>query len=199
MERFLCSSHYVDFPAENIQACIRDLFPKGMEPVEKIRTAYHFVRDDITHAFDAHAKVVPVTASEVLYHRTGICHAKANLMAALLRSQGIPTGFCFQRITYMAEDESYGYCTHAFSAVYLDGRWLRLDARGNKPGIDARFSLGEPVLAYPPRPAFEEYLYPGIYAAPQPVTMRKLERSSRNRELFYGFPDELMEPPDLLD
>lgn len=197
MERFLQPSYYVDLQAENVQAAARELFAPGMTEVEKAKTAYHFVRDEMRHSFDCHAQVVTVRASEVLRHRTGICHAKANLLAALLRTQGIPTGFSFQRITYAAQDESMGYCTHAFNAVYLGGRWVKLDARGNKPGIDAQFSLGEPILAYPPRPQFAEFLYPGIYAAPQPVTMRKLENSRHPRELYYGFPDELIEPPDI--
>ncbi len=90
-----------------------------------------------------------------------------------------------------------GYCTHAFNAVYLGSHWVTLDARGNKPGIDAQFSLGDPILAYPPRPQFAEFLYPGIYSHPQPVTMRKLEASRHPKELYYGFPDELIEPPDI--
>ena len=179
MERFLQASYYVDLQAENIQAAARELFAPGMTDVEKARTAYHFVRDEMLHSFDCRANVVTVRASEVLHHRTGICHAKANLLAALLRIQGIPTGFSFQRITYAAQDESMGYCTHAFNAVYLGSHWVTLDARGNKPGIDAQFSLGDPILAYPPRPQFAEFLYPGIYSHPQPVTMRKLEASDR--------------------
>ena len=197
MERFLQPSYYVDLQAENIQATARALFAPDMTPAEKARTAYHFVRDEMLHSFDCHAQVVTVRASEVLHHRTGICHAKANLLAALLRIQGIPTGFSFQRITYAAQDESMGYCTHAFNAVYLGGHWVKLDARGNKPGIDAQFSLGDPILASPPRPLVEEFLYKGIYSHPQPVTMRKLENSQHPKELYYGFPDELIELPDI--
>ena len=104
MERFLQPSYYVDLQAENIQATARALFAPDMTPAEKARTAYHFVRDEMLHSFDCHAQVVTVRASEVLHHRTGICHAKANLLAALLRIQGIPTGFSFQRITYAAKD-----------------------------------------------------------------------------------------------
>ena len=81
--------------------------------------------------------------------------------------------------------------------MYLGGHWVKLDARGNKPGIDAQFSLGDPILAYPPRPQFEEFLYKGIYSHPQPVTMRKLENSQHPKELYYGFPDELIELPDI--
>ena len=199
MERFLAHSHYVDYHHPSIQAAAEALFFPDMTDADKARRAYHFVRDDIHHSFDYHRDEVPVTASEVLACRSGICHAKANLLAALLRREGIPTGFCFERITYASEGEGMGYCTHALSAVYLNGKWARLDARGNREGVNAQFSLEEPILAYPPRPQYEEFLYPGIYAAPHPATMEKLERSRHPKELYYSFPDELMEAPDLLD
>ncbi len=69
-------------------------------------------------------------ASDVLMYKTGICHAKANLLAALPRSQCIPTGFRFQRIT-LADDESMGYCVHCYNTVWLGKTWGKLDARGN--------------------------------------------------------------------
>lgn len=199
MQRFLTPSYYVDYEAENIQAAAQALFSPDMTDVEKARTAYHFVRDDIHHSLDYRRSEVPARASEVMACRSGICHAKANLLAALLRREGIPTGFCFERITYASEGEGMGYCTHGLSAVLLEGKWVRLDARGNREGVNAQFSLGEPVLAYPPRPQFEEFFYPGIYALPHLATMRKLERSQHPKELYYGFPDELMQEPDLLD
>ena len=110
-----------------------------MSDVEKARVAFEFVRDEISHSFDCGATVITARASDALKHRTGICHAKANLLAALLRSQGIPAGFCFQRIT-LADDDSMGYCVHAFNAVYINGKWIKLDARGNKPSIHTHFS-----------------------------------------------------------
>jgi len=115
-----------------------------------VTIAYEFVRDKIPHSFDVGANVVTAKASDVLKNETGICHAKANLLTALLRSQKIPAGFCFQHITLM-DDDSKGYCVHCFNAVRLDGRWIKIDARGNKAGVDARFSLNKPILAFPCR------------------------------------------------
>jgi len=103
--------------------------------IEKIRAAYAFVRDEIDHSWDIQSHKVTRTASEVLEAREGICYAKSNLLAALLRAQGIPTGFCYQRLTLGATPDT-GYCLHALNAVYVRGlrRWIRLDARGNKSG-----------------------------------------------------------------
>ena len=193
---FLAADKYVDFHDSGIEACAATLFHPGMDPVQKARVAYEFVRDEIPHSFDCNADVITSRASEVLKHKTGICHAKANLLAALLRSQGIPTGFCFERIT-LAEDESLGYCVHAFNAVYLDRRWIKLDARGNKEGINAQFSLDEPVLAFPPRQGYDEYFYPGIYAAPHAATMAMLEQAQSLQDILDNIPDTVTEPPDL--
>ena len=44
----------------------------------------------------------------------------------------------------------------ALNTVYIDSlqKWIRLDARGNKPGVNAKFSLAEEKLAFPARLEF---------------------------------------------
>ena len=159
LTRFLIKDKYVDYSAQIIVTKSAELFDGVKENTQKIRTAYEFVRDKIPHSFDIGAKVITAKASDVLKHETGICHAKANLLAALLRSQGIPTGFCFQHITLM-DDDSEGYCVHAYNAVWLNGRWIKLDARGNRPGVNAQFSLDEPIPAFPCRALCVKSLVP---------------------------------------
>ena len=198
MNRFLAATRYIDFNADNIQAKTYELFSDGMSDIEKARIAFEFVRDEIPHSFDCSATVITAKASDVLKHRTGICHAKANLLAALLRSQGIPAGFCFQRIT-LADDDSMGYCVHAFNAVHVDGKWIKLDARGNKPGIETRFSMQEPSLAFECRPEFDEHFWKGIYAKPHPATMRALEESRCLQDVIDKLPDDITEPGTILD
>ena len=68
----------------------------------------------------------------------GICWAKSNLFAALLRANNIPAGICYQRLT-LGDTPDTGYCIHALNAVYIKSinKWIRLDARGNKNGINA--------------------------------------------------------------
>ena len=148
---FTCDTKYVDHSHLAIQKKPRELFEDGMTKVEKAQKAYYFVRDKIGHSFDISARVVSFTASDALLNGTGICHVKSNLLAALFRSQGIPTGFCFQHLTLDDNDTSRGYVTHEYNAVYLDNHWVRLDARGNKENVHAEFSLDKPVLAFPIR------------------------------------------------
>jgi transglutaminase-like putative cysteine protease len=196
-QKFLSATDMIDFQHMTIQKKAQQLFTAGMDDIDKTRAAYAFVRDKIPHSFDCNALVITAKASDVLIHQTGICHAKANLLAALLRSQAIPTGFCFQHLT-LADDDSLGYCVHAYNAVYLENNWIRLDARGNKAGVEAQFSLTEPILAFANRQEYDEYDWPGIYANPHQPTMLMLEKAGCLQDILDNIPDTLDETPDLL-
>lgn len=209
LELFLEESYYVDFSAEIIRRTAESLFRGKAADTDKARAAYEFVRDEIPHTFDLYHSIaekdggqgaapvqIAARASEVLRHKHGICHAKANLLAALLRATGIPCGFCFQHITLL-DDDSVGYCLHAFNAALLDGRWIRLDARGNRRGIRAEFSLAGPVLAFPPRPQFDEYFFPGIHHRPDGPTMEMLERADGIRHIMRNIPEKPAGPATL--
>ncbi|NLU68161.1 transglutaminase family protein [Streptomyces sp. HNM0574] len=139
--------------------------------------AFAHVRDTIPHAADVgDPRRGPWRASEVLAARTGICHTKSHALAALLRAEGIPAGFCYQRLDVL----------HGLLAVRVPGtgRWVRQDPRGNKPGVDARFSTGREQLAWPVRPECGECDYPLLYDAPHPVVLRAL-RTARDREHLW--------------
>ena len=196
MQKFLEATKYVDYHEEVIQQMVRKLFSDGMSDLEKTRAAYEFVRDEIPHSFDCNATIIVAKASDVLRYQNGICDAKANLLAALLRSQNIPTGFCYEHITLVADD-SLGYCVHAYNAAYLDGRWIKLDARGNKEGINSQFSMGEPMLSYPPRAEYDEYFFRWIYANPHQKTMDMLEAADSIQYIMDHIPEYVAEPPDI--
>ena len=197
LEKFLQIDKYVDYDSALIRDKAAELFSPVMSAVEKGRIAYEFVRDEIPHSFDCAAEAVTAKASDVLRYRTGICHAKANLLAALLRSQGIPTGFCYQRLTLL-DDDSMGYCLHGYNAVWQDERWIYLDARGNKPGVNARFSTEKPMLAFPVREEYDEYFIKGIFASPDPACMQMLERAKSVRDVMQTIPDQVTGQPDLI-
>lgn len=198
MDKFLCESKYIDFTASNIQELCSELFRPEMSDIEKAEMAFKYVRDKIPHSFDCKANVVTAKASDVLKYRTGICHAKSNLLAAILRSQGIPTGFCFQYLT-LVQDGSRGYCIHAYNAININNKWVRVDARGNKPGVKAEFSLDEPVLAFPAREDYGEYTYNGIYAEPHQETMELLEKADSIEYVYDNLPDKVLLLPDVED
>jgi transglutaminase superfamily protein len=156
---------------------------RGTE-IETVRTAYEAVRDRLPHSYDIGAPEVSVSASDVLRHGHGICFAKAHLLAAVLRTCNIPAGFSYQRL--LLDDANPGRtCLHGFNAVWLSklGRWVRLDARGNKSGIRAEFDLSCERLAYAVRPEFGECDYPEINAEPAACVIQYLARSRSIAEL----------------
>lgn len=97
----------------------------------------------------------------MLENKTGICWTKSCLLAALLRADGIPSGISFQLLTRADNDDSEGHIIHALNTVYIKdlGKWIRLDARGNKENINAYFSLDEEFLAYSIRSELGEIDY----------------------------------------
>jgi transglutaminase-like putative cysteine protease len=196
MNRFLQENQYVDYSAPAISEKAQELFFGVNADVEKARIAYEYVRDCISHSFDIHAKIITVKASDVLKFQTGICHAKANLLAALLRSQNIPTGFCFQHLT-LADDDSLGYCVHCINAVFVQNHWIKLDARGNTNGKNAQFCLDTPKLAFPIRKEYDEYNWPGIYADPHSATMKMLEKAESLQDIIDNIPDSVTKVPDI--
>jgi len=182
---YLAESDLVNFSNPSIQVLCGQLFHEGQSEVEKVRAAFHYVRDEISHSKDIEGEIVTCAASDVLAHKQGICYAKSNLLAALLRSQSIPAGFCYQRLMLFDTPEK-GYCIHALNAVYLQSvdKWIRLDARGNKPGVDAQFSVDEEKLAFPVNEALDEIDYPTIYAIPNEQTIAILKSSTNAIDMY---------------
>lgn len=177
-EDYLKLSHYIDGNDEVVRQKARDLYNASEDDIDFIRNAFHFVRDEIKHSWDVKDKRVTVTASQTLKEGVGICYAKSNLLAALLRLEGIPAGICYQRLT-LGDTPDSGYCIHALNAVYLKtlDKWIRLDARGNKETVHAEFSFDQEMLAFQIRPEYDEIDYSEVYAEPIKETMQVLENS----------------------
>lgn len=93
---YLAESKEVNYNNPTIQQKVTNLFTLSHTEIEKVEIAFKFVRDEIAHSWDIQSKRVTCKASDVLTYNEGICYAKSNLLATLLRSQGIPTGFCYQ-------------------------------------------------------------------------------------------------------
>ena len=129
---YLAFSHYIDWNEPSVQRKAKELKDSTEGEIELAKASYYFVRDEIKHSWDVQDKRVTATASDALREGVGICWAKSNLLAALLRANGIPAGICYQRLTLGSTPES-GYCIHALNAIYLRSidRWIRVDARGN--------------------------------------------------------------------
>jgi transglutaminase-like putative cysteine protease len=190
---YLLELDEVNYSNPIIGAKVNELFNHSQTEIEKAKIAFEFVRDEISHTWDIQGKRVTCNASDVLVYKEGICYAKSNLLASLLRSQGIPTGFCYQRLMLFDTPEK-GYCIHALNAVFLKSlnKWVRLDARGNKKGIDAQFSINEEKLAFSTHKEFNEKDYLVIYVKPHPKTIAVLKEHNDALEMYkHHLPESL--------
>ncbi|WP_414478569.1 transglutaminase-like domain-containing protein [Peribacillus frigoritolerans] len=190
---YLLESDEVNYSNPIIGAKVNELFNHSQTEIEKAKIAFEFVRDEISHTWDIQGKRVTCNASDVLVYKEGICYAKSNLLASLLRSQGIPTGFCYQRLMLFDTPEK-GYCIHALNAVFFKSlnKWVRLDARGNKKGIDAQFSIDEEKLAFSTHKEFNEKDYLVIYVKPHPKTIAVLKEHNDALEMYkHHLPESL--------
>ncbi|WP_405495663.1 transglutaminase family protein [Streptomyces sp. NBC_00096] len=154
------------------------------------KAAFEFVRDTIPHSADSGDDRVSWRASDVLGTRNGICYAKSHALVALLRARDIPAGLCYQ---LLGDDDGSNLIVHGLVALRLPGGedWSRVDPRGNKPGVDAQFTLDREQLAFPVRPELGEIDYPGLYAAPHPAALKALQDSADRPQLWRNLPTAL--------
>jgi transglutaminase-like putative cysteine protease len=186
-DRYLAPSRFIDFDTPEVRDCARSLAATASGPEEIARRCFGFVRDEIRHSSDFRLNPVTCRASDVLRHRTGFCYAKSHLLAALLRAHGLPAGLCYQRVS--VGDGGAPYCLHGLNAVHLpETGWYRLDARGNKPGVDARFTPPVEALAFPIREPAERDL-PEIWPEPLPAVVALLEGSATYADVLANLPD----------
>ncbi len=187
MLAYLSPSRYIDFDNPGILAVARNLAREATSKHDLVRRSFEFVRDEIRHSSDFKLNPVTCKASDVLIHKTGYCYAKSHLLAALLRANGIPAGLCYQRLS--AGDSGAPYCLHGLNAVFLkDFGWYRIDARGNKPGINAQFHPPKEALAFPIREPEERDL-PEIWAEPLATVVQVLERYATYDQVLANLPD----------
>lgn len=184
---FLASSAIIDFDHPLVAEKALALAAGESDTLTIARRCFEFVRDEIHHSWDYRQNPVTCKASDVLRHATGFCYAKSHLLAALLRANGIPAGLCYQRISL--GDSGPPYCLHGLNAVFLeDFGWYRIDARGNKPGVDAQFCPPREMLAFAIREHNERDL-PEIWSEPLTVVTAALERHSDITVLYADLPD----------
>jgi len=184
---FLASTDVVDWYHADVRTLAWYLAGGEGDSVEVARRCFEWVRDEIRHSVDAGDTTLTCAASDVLTHRTGFCYAKSHLLAALLRANGIPAGFCYQRLSI--DGAGPPFCLHGFNAVLLsDYGWYRADPRGNKTGVDAQFTPPHEQLAFQNQLSGEALL-PEIHAEPLPVVIDSLRRTAFVADVLKNLPD----------
>jgi len=142
---YLAVTDVIDWDQPEITALASELREEEIQ--ETAKACFEWVRDAVDHSGDLGLAGNSCTASEVLRSKNGWCFAKSHLLAALLRANGIAAGFCYQRLRM---DGGGQFTLHGLNAIYLPRHgWYRVDARGNKSGVDARFTPPVEQLAWP--------------------------------------------------
>lgn len=184
---YLASSTYIDSDHPAVRARAAELAAGAVGDAAIAARCFAFVRDEIAHSWDYRRNPVTCRASDVLQHGTGYCYAKSHLLAALLRANGIPAGLCYQRLA--VGEAGPPFCLHGLNAVYLqDVGWYRIDARGNKPGVNAAFTPPQEQLAFPVL-APEERDLPEIWAEPLPQVVAALTQYATVQDVAAHLPD----------
>ena len=189
IREYLKCDDVVDFQKPEIKALADKIFTEADSETDFVRRAYEYVRDTFPHSADINADEVAVSASDVLKTGHGICHAKAHLLAAILRCKGVPAGFCYQKLI-LDDDNAPVFISHGLNGVYLRefDKWIRLDARGNRSDDDARFSVEEEKLAFPVRVDKGEEEDLTIYPDPKDFVIKSMRESKTRTELWINLP-----------
>lgn len=187
MQQYLTPSKHIDFESPEVLALAKSFACKADSELNLMQRCFEFVRDEIRHSADYKLNPVTCRASDVLRHKTGYCYAKSHLLAALLRANGIPAGLCYQRLS--VDEKGPPFCLHGLNAVYIQGTgWYRIDARGNKSGVEAQFCPPKEALAFGIREPGERDL-PEIWPEPLPVVVEVLERFETYDQVLANLPD----------
>ncbi len=114
-----------------IAAMAREARGSSKDPLTVARSLEKFVYDkvatkDFSQAFSS--------ALEVARSKQGDCTEHAVLLAALARASGLPSRVAIG-LVYVEQKQGFGY--HMWTEVYIDGRWLPLDATLGRGGIGA--------------------------------------------------------------
>lgn len=185
-QRYLDPCEIIDFQSANISELAKRFATDDV--FDSTRQCFTFVRDEIRHSYDHQLNPVTCRASDVLRHRTGYCYAKSHLLAALLRASGIPAGLCYQRL--LTGDDETTFCLHGLNAIHLPGvGWYRVDARGNRDGVDAVFDPPRERLAFLPTQPGERDV-PGVRVGPLPSVVECLATNRTWDAVATNLPDD---------
>jgi transglutaminase-like putative cysteine protease len=148
--RFLAADDLIQSDHPEIIRTAQAITEGVMDPSEKARRIFYWVRDNIAYCIEADRP-----ALDVLREGRGVCVTKALLHVALLRAAGVPAriGHADYRAdvlramfpdSYMDKQPEV-YPLHTFAEAYLDGTWVTCDAT-----IDREFArdFGFPVMEF---------------------------------------------------
>ncbi|MCM2284249.1 MAG: transglutaminase family protein [Desulfobacula sp.] len=133
MEEYLHPTYYIDSDHPAITAFAGQYGQSGKTETEKAIRIYYAVRDKLRYnPYSIEPKKESMKASTILLRGHGYCVAKAVVLAACLRSQGIPARLGFadvrnhlntQRLRSLMGTDVFVY--HGYTDIFLDEKWVK--------------------------------------------------------------------------
>ncbi len=133
MESNLLATYYIDKDDLDITSFATLVCKGKVNNLEKALALYYAVRDKIRYnPYSIEPEKSAMKASRILKKREGYCVAKAVLLTACARSQGIPARLGFADVKNHLNTkklrEMMGtdlFVWHGYSEIYLKGKWVK--------------------------------------------------------------------------
>ena len=135
LEQYLQPTFFLDFDHEKVAAFAEEVCAAVMTkaPTERAVALYYAVRDRIRYdPYDLRYSREAMKASTVLAKGSGYCVAKAVLLAAVGRQQGIPCRLGFADVTNHLSTERLRkmmgtdlFIYHGYTEMYLSDKWVK--------------------------------------------------------------------------
>jgi transglutaminase-like putative cysteine protease len=121
---FLNSTVNVDWAQSDLAIpALNGLVNSDMSDAEKLSAIHESLAETLSYDYEKFSKIQGAYLPNIdatFGSRTGICYDFSSLLAAMLRSEGIPTKLV---MGYRADTSVY----HAWNEVLIDGEWLIVD------------------------------------------------------------------------
>ncbi len=132
-DNYLQTTYFLDFENPVVGNFAEKHCDTSAEPRTKAVQLYYAVRDKITYdPYDLQPDRSTLRASSVIRKGVGYCVAKAVLLAALARQQGIPARLGFADVTNHLSTtklrrvmESDVFVYHGYTELYLQEKWVK--------------------------------------------------------------------------
>lgn len=130
---YLAQTPILDYKNSAIEKLVHDRMWRTMPIVERVKSIYMFVRDEIAFGYNASDNL---KASDVLADGYGQCNTKATLLMALLRAVGVPCrihGFTIDKALQKGAISGIWYALspqnilHSWVEVWVNDTWYFLE------------------------------------------------------------------------
>lgn len=133
-EEYLRPTEFIDSDSPEIRDFAQKAVGDATTPKDKAVILYFAVRDGIYYdPYRIDPSPNAYKASNILRQGYGYCVAKAVVLAAVLRAQGIPCRLHFadvrnhlttERLKKMMKTDTFYY--HGYNDIWLDGHWIKV-------------------------------------------------------------------------